>query len=103
MSAPRPDRDVITQAQIQEHRFKTAYEAVEALHAPWLMPKGTDSFSSPTQVLVYLDNTRLGGIDKLRELSTVSFSYIRYYDGMAASARWGMDHGQGVIYISSRP
>jgi hypothetical protein len=27
---------------------------------------------------------------------------IRYIDGIAASARWGLDHGQGVILVSTR-
>ena len=97
------DRNLITQQQIAEHRFQTAFEAVEALHSNWLQERGVDSANQPTKVQVYLDNTRLGGTETLRTVNVVGVTYIRYYDGVAASARWGLDHGQGVIYVSTHP
>jgi hypothetical protein len=99
---PAPDRNLITREQITEHRFNTAYEAVEALHANWLSTRGTDSFQSPGQVWVYLDNTKLGGVERLREIGASTIGSIRYYDGISATARWGLDHGHGVIFVSSR-
>ncbi|MGH7463012.1 MAG: hypothetical protein ACREMA_18555 [Longimicrobiales bacterium] len=53
--------------------------------------------------MVYIDDTRLGGVETLRSISTASISYIRYYDGVTATGRWGIDHGQGVIFVSTRP
>jgi len=97
----RPDRYVITKAQMEEHHFQTAYEAVEALHSNWLQERGTDSFSSPTRVQVILDNANMGGVDALRSMSTMSIAYIRWYDGNAARQRWGVGHSQGVIFVSS--
>jgi hypothetical protein len=99
----RADRNVITQEQIRQSRFNNAYEAVQALHGNWLQARGTDSFARPTAVIVYVDDTRMGGVETLRTITTASISYIRYYDGLAATGRWGMDHGQGVIYVSTRP
>ncbi len=99
----RVDRNVITREQLLEHRFTNAFEAVETLRSNWLLTKGTDSFVAPTEVKVYLDNTNLGGIQTLREIATTSVMFIRYFDGVAATARWGLDHGQGVIYVSTRP
>lgn len=99
---PGGDRDLITREQIEAHQFTNAYQLVEALHSNWLRARGNDSFASPTQVLVYLDDSRLGGVETLRSIGTTNVGYIRYYDGMAASARWGLDHGQGVIYVSTR-
>jgi len=102
-SSPGPvDHNLITLAQIREHRFTNAYEAVAALRSNWLLTRGPDSFSNPSQVLVYFDATRLGGIETLRSIATASVVSIRYYDGIAASGRWGLDHGQGVIFVSSR-
>jgi hypothetical protein len=102
-AARRSDRNLITHEQLLEHRFNNAYEAVAALHGTWLQTRGTDSFSNPTQVWVYYDDTKLGGVDTLREVSVNAVAYIRYYDGVTATARWGLDHGQGVIFVSSRP
>jgi len=97
------DLNLITQEQIREHRFTNAYDAVAALRSNWLRTRGPDSFSTPTTVQVYYDATRLGGIETLRSLNTASIVYIKYYDGIAASGRWGLDHGQGVILVASRP
>jgi hypothetical protein len=99
---PSPDRNLITREEIQAQRFSNAYQLVEALHSNWLRTRGTDSFSSPGQVLVYLDDSRLGGVETLRSISTTTVGYIRFYDGIAASARWGLDHGHGVIFVSTR-
>ncbi|MGQ0647203.1 MAG: hypothetical protein ACT4P7_06500 [Gemmatimonadaceae bacterium] len=100
-TSPNADRSLITREQILEHHFTNVYEAVQALRSNWLLTKGTDSFSTPTEVLVYVDNARMGGVQTLRSIATTSVTYVRYYDGIAATARWGFDHGQGVIFIST--
>src|SRR5262245_2135672 len=102
-SSPRGDRNIITREQLQQHNFPNAYEAVQSLHSNWLNAKGPDSFNNPTQVLVYFDNSRLGGVETLRSISIVGISYIQHFDGITAAACWGLDHGQGVIYVSTRP
>src|SRR2546430_4816949 len=51
------DHNLLTQEQLTEHHFATAYEAVASLRSHWLETRGTDSFTAPSQVLVYLDDT----------------------------------------------
>lgn len=99
----RADRNVITREQLDDHRFTNIYEAVAALRSNWLQTRGTDSFRQPTRVLVYLDDTRLGGVETLRGIGATGIIYVRYFDGVTASGRWGLDHGQGVIFVSTRP
>jgi hypothetical protein len=99
----RTDRSIITQKQLVENHFLTAYDAVEALRSNWLQTRGTDSFAAPSQVRVYLDNTFLGGISTLHDIAANTVSFIRYYDGIAATGRWGLDHGAGVIFVSQHP
>ena len=99
----RADRNLITQQQIIEYKFTNAFDAVQALHSNWLQARGTDSFRSPGQVLVYFDNIRLGGVESLRGIELGSILFIRHFDGISATARWGLDHGQGVIYVSTHP
>jgi hypothetical protein len=97
-----PDRSVITQQEILEHKFETLYDAIQALRPHWLQTRGTNSLqATSTQIQVYLDNNRLGGIETLSMINLGSVVYIRHYDGVAATARWGLDHGQGVIYVST--
>ena len=99
---PKVDPSVITQEQIAENHFTTAYQAVESLRSNWLQAKGPDSFTKPSQVRVYMDNSFVGGVETLREITTRTVAYIKHYDGIAATGRWGLDHGAGVIYVSSR-
>jgi glutaredoxin-related protein len=101
-SSPRTDRSVITKEQILQHRFANAYEAVEALHSNWLITKVTDSFNSPSQIRVYVDATFFGGVETLRSINPNNIQSIRHFDGVAATARWGLDHGQGVILVSTQ-
>ena len=99
-----PDRTIIMQREILEHKFETVFDAIQALRPTWLQTRGTNSLqAASTQVQVYLDNNHLGGPETLSTISLGSVVYIRHYDGVAATARWGLDHGQGVIYVSTHP
>jgi hypothetical protein len=99
---PLPDRDVLTQADLVEHHFATAFEAVEALRPIWMQTRGANTLlTAQAQVVVYLNDTRLGGVDTLKEITTPAIVAIRHFDGRAATARWGLDHGQGVILVTT--
>jgi len=101
--APETDRSMLTRTQFSEHQFNTAYDAIESLRSNWLKTRGTDSFQNPSQVRVYLDNVSLGDTATLRTIAINTIVYIKYFDGISATARWGLDHGAGVIYVSTRP
>ncbi len=96
----RTSGDIITQEQL--HRFSDAYQAIHALHPTWLRARGADSFRNPSQVWVYRDGTRLGGVETLRATHTGDIAEIRFYDAMSATQRWGTGHAAGVISITTR-
>jgi hypothetical protein len=52
---------------------------------------------------VYLDNVSLGDKESLKTIATANITYMRWIDGVTASSRWGLNHGAGVIYVSTRP
>ena len=93
--------DLLTEEQLREQSFNTAYEAVLSLRPNWLRTRGVDSFRSPGQVQVYVDNMRMGGVSTLEQIPAIAIYWIRWYDGLDASSRWGLDHGNGVIYVST--
>ncbi len=95
-------RGIITAAQIAEGHFNTAMDAVEALRANWLHKRGADSFNNPGEIQVYLDNVRLGGVETLRGIQVNPIVSIRFIPALEATARWGLDHGHGVIFVSTR-
>ena len=97
----RVDRSMITADQIQERGFRNAYEAVEALRGTWLKER-PDGLAMQREIQVYLDNSRLGGVPMLRQISTPQIASIRYIDAATAINRWGVDHGLGVIMVISK-
>ena len=101
--SPRPDRTVITRADFAGHQFETAYDAVYAIRRNWLANREVDdTFSKASERQVYLDNARMGGLEKLREIRASEVVSITYIDGIQAHARWGMGHDAGVLLIKSR-
>ena len=101
-SAPRTDPMLITREQVVTGNYRNAYEAVQALHAPWLISRGTDSFSNPSQVWVYINEVKMGGVAMLKDIAASDIASIRRFDGITASSRWGLDHGSGAIMVSTR-
>jgi hypothetical protein len=97
----RVRRDVLTRQQILETRSQNVFDALTALRSNCLIPPGVDSYRTPTQEIVYMNDTRLGGVETLRSIPVNDVGYIQYFDGIEASGRWGLDHGQGVIYLSA--
>lgn len=99
---PSPDLTVITRGQLLQNHFHDVYDAVASMRANWLQLRGPDSFVRPSQILVYLDDIRVGGIETLHSIPIGSVQYLRHIDGLEATSRWGVDHGAGVIFVSTR-
>jgi hypothetical protein len=97
----RVDRNVITRDQIQQNGYRNAYDAVQALRAPWLVAR-PDGLTVQREVLVYLDNTRMGGVETLRQITAAQIIRINWIDPGTAVNRWGVDHSQGVIMVITR-
>lgn len=102
-SLPQGRSDLLVEEQIRANSYATVYDAIVALRPNWLRTRGADSFNSPTQIQVYIDNVRVGGINNLQQIAAISAYYVQWYDGIEASARWGLGHGSGAIYVSTTP
>jgi hypothetical protein len=98
-----PSHEVLTSADLHGKGFSTVLQAIQSLRGNWLEKRGTNSFRTPSEIQVYVDGTQLGGIDQLNTIPLASVVYIRHYDGITATARWGVGHGEGVIFISTHP
>ena len=97
----RLDRSVLIPAELADQHFANAYDAIESLRSNWLQARGPDSFTNPSVVYVYLDNVRLGTVETLRALDLKVLNRIEHFDGVAATARWGVGHGAGVILVTT--
>jgi hypothetical protein len=101
--ATRPRPDLITLEELRGGHWRSAYEAVSSLRARWLQSRGTDTFlGKPGEVQVHVDDVRVGGVNALREIQVIDIAYMQFFDPTSASARWGLDHSHGAIYVSTR-
>src|SRR5690349_18628318 len=99
----RVDMSVLTQNDLEDHQYENVLEAVQTLRSNWLNERGPDSFASPSHIWVYIDNTRVGGVQSLATISTRYVSSIRKVNGIDATARWGIGHSAGVISVMTWP
>jgi hypothetical protein len=97
----RPDPERLSQEEMLNEHFTNVYDAVAALRSAWLTVRGTDSFTQPSQVWVYYDENRLGGVDEMRSVLVNSVASLRHYNGTEATLRWGVGHNAGAIQILS--
>lgn len=96
------DQRTLTVEEMQASGYQDAFSAVQALRPQWLFMRGTTSINSPETIKVYLDNSRMGGVDQLRQVPVRSIASIRYMDALEATNRWGLDHGLGAILVFTR-
>lgn len=111
-------RSIVTREEIVASGALNAYELLRSARKEWLMPRGINSFtesargraddSTPLEVvpgddhiLVYLDNSRLGGTQYLEEISLGSIEKIEFIEPAAATFRWGTGHAHGVILFTT--
>ena len=99
-SGDRVDLNVLTAEQFI--RYPNVFQAVQTMRSQWLRGRAPgDMDTVGGTVKVYRDGINVGGVDALQAMSTEGIAYIRYYNGLQASQRWGLGHENGVIFVSS--
>lgn len=95
------------------------YDLVYSLRRNWLNARGIETLSEAPrtveaggtevtipgepQLVIYLDNTRLGTVSQLRQLPVAGVVGVRYFDGAQATFKWGMGHSHGAIVVVTLP
>jgi len=96
----RSDPNVLTHEQIAH--YSNALQAVKTMRGQWLRGKAPgDLNSAGGNVVVYRDGIQVGGEQELESMSTDGIAYMRYYNGIQASQRWGLGKANGVIFVAS--
>ena len=84
--AVRGDPDLLTQAEIESVGVGNLYDVVSRLRPRWLSARGGSNFSGGGGgIVVYQNQTRLGGPEVLRQLGTGAAVRIRFLEGSVAS------------------
>jgi hypothetical protein len=101
-SSGSPNR--IMRAEIDRGQWQNVYEPVRNLRPRWIRTRGMTHLAGQSGgVQVYVDGTRLGGVDRLRDLPTAAIHHVAWVHPISAAGRWGLGHGDGVIAVSYRP
>jgi hypothetical protein len=102
-SSTRVDRNVLTLDELTRTGPQDVLTAVQALRPHWLSKRGTSTLNQRETIKVYLDGNLMGSPEYLRQITTHSIRSIRHLDGIEATQRFGLDHGQGAILVFTRP
>jgi len=108
---PSAGRRPITAEEIERSGLNgNVYELVKSLRRSWLNFRGFDTFaegpgsastvvSEEPNLVVYLDNARLGTTTQLYSLPVSGVIGVRYYDAAEATYKWGAGHTHGAIQV----
>ena len=116
---PRTGPNFITADEISRVNVQNAYEAVQKLRPSMLRqrqvasangqggvgkdaPAVTGTSVSAGQLVVYVDNTRLGDVDQLRGIAASSIFSVRYFSASEAQTKWGSGHPGGAIEVITK-
>jgi hypothetical protein len=101
-SSRRGSPDRITQEELATIDVQNALQAVQRLRPSFLQNRGGASSSitqGPQDVVVYVDQTRMGGPNTLAQIPITDVKEIQHLSGTDATQRYGTGHGSGVIIV----
>lgn len=105
-SSGRPDR--LTREEIMSVNVTNLYEVVSRLRPQWLdvAKRGDRSFALSTGIVVYQNQSYLGGLDVLRQMAPGFAQELDWLDGSTASNTLpglGSQHVLGAIVVKTLP
>jgi hypothetical protein len=104
------NQNVITEEEIAHTSAANAYELIQHLRPNYLRTRGA-VHGAPTadgnhleavDVAVYLNETRFGGSEQLRDIAFSDIREVRYFSASEATTKWGTGHSAGAIQILTR-
>ena len=101
-SSRRGSPDRITQDELATIDVQNALQAVQRLRPSFLQNRGGASSSitqGPQDVVVYVDQTRMGGPQTLSQIPITDVKEIQHLSGTDATQRYGTGHGSGAIIV----
>jgi len=103
-STPSRSRDVLLPDEFEASPAHDAFGVVQQYRPQWLRSRGRTSFQDADAGLVqlYVNGSRWGEIERLREIPITEVIEIRYRNGQEATMRYGNNHAGGVIEVRMR-
>jgi hypothetical protein len=110
-SASKQNQNVITTEEIARSSATNAYELIQRVRPNYLRTRGAvhgtpnangTNRLEAVDLVVYLNDNRLGGSDQLRQIAISDIREIRYFSSSEATTKWGTGHSAGAIQVVSR-
>ena len=103
-NGPKPGPNLITADEIAKVNVQNAYEAVQKLRPAMFRQRqvATAMASASGELVVYVDNNRVGNVDALRQISASTVAAVRYFSASEAQLKWGSGHPGGVIEVVTK-
>ena len=111
---PRKNPDVITHEELQTLTgVQTAYDAIKRLRPNFFNVRSSQTkqagpaeatnfkVSAAPPMQLYVNGSRMGGVDFLRGLPMTALWEVRKLNGTDASFRFGADHESGAILVTT--
>jgi hypothetical protein len=102
--AGRADPEMITGDELARSTASNLYDAVRNLRPAWMMRSRPTAVlqQQQAQLIVYVDGTRYGTLETLRQIVPAGIIYVKYFSAGAAEARFGPGHLLGAIEVVTR-
>lgn len=104
--APAAQPNLLTSEQLDSYRHLNAFDAIRQARPQWLRStRGQSSIvaSSTAQrgLRVYVDGILFGGAPDLQSIEVRSIREVRFLDARQATLRFGTNHAEGALVIST--
>ena len=99
----RTDPNVIRRSEVSDAQLLdyNVYQVVQQLRPRFLANLGPTAIGPDGGgLLVYLEATRLGNVNTMRDIRMVEIEEIRYLSPSEATLRYGTGHANGVILLT---
>jgi hypothetical protein len=99
-----PDREIITQDEIEASHGTSAYDVIRKLHGNFLSYRGRTSIRDTitSMPMVFMDDQVYGPVSVLRNIPASQIAEIRLYRAWEAVIKYGSGLPGGAIAIYSR-
>lgn len=107
-TAPRGDaprrssRNVLTVDEIHTAEYGNVYDLVRSQRPAWLRTRGTNSLLASDPIMVYIDGTKVGGVEILSSIPAINVEELRFFTAAEAQARFGLGNTNGAILVTTR-
>jgi hypothetical protein len=97
------DRTMLTAENLAPYGNQPLWQVISKERPSWLATRGTAGLSvqDAGDIVVYVNGTKMGGREYLRDVTADVVTSVRFLSGAEAQTRYGMNHQYGAIVITT--